>query len=98
MPFKQIIESARAEKIGEHGVGKAALGDALTRTEAALDAVRKAHETSSLPLLRLPAKTSDLDAIKKAAARLRAGASDVVVLGTGGSRLRGEAPGGRKRP
>ena len=90
MPFKQTIENARAEKIGEHGVGKAALDDALARAEAALDWVRDAHEKSSLPLLRLPAKTSDLDEIKKAAARLRAGATDVVVLGTGGSSLGGQ--------
>src|ERR1043166_2443955 len=92
MPFKQTIENARAEKIGEHGVGKAALGDALSRAEIALDQVRKAHEASSLPLLRLPAKTSDLDGIRKAAARLRAGATDVVVLGTGGSSLGGQTP------
>src|SRR6187455_3325112 len=90
MPFKQSIENARAEKIGEHGVGKAAFDDALKRGEAALDWLRAAHETSSLPLLRLPAKTSDLDEIKQAAARLRNGATDVVVLGTGGSSLGGQ--------
>jgi glucose-6-phosphate isomerase len=90
MPFKQTIENARAEKIGEHGVGKAALDDALKRAEAALDWVRNAHGTSSLPLLRLPAKTSDLDEIRTAAARLRQGATDVVVLGTGGSSLGGQ--------
>jgi glucose-6-phosphate isomerase len=90
MPFKQTIENARAETIGEHGVGRAALDDALKRAEAALDWVRKAHETSSLPLLRLSAKTSDLDEIRQAAARLRKGASDVVVLGTGGSSLGGQ--------
>jgi glucose-6-phosphate isomerase len=90
MPFKQTIENARAETIGEHGVGRAALDDALKRAEAALDWVRKAHETSSLPLLRLPAKTSDLDEIRQAAARLRKGATDVVVLGTGGSSLGGQ--------
>src|SRR6187399_1489323 len=90
MPFKQTIENARAEKIGEHGVGKAAFDDALKRGEAALDWLRAAHETSSLPLLRLPAKTSDLDEIKQAAARLRNGATDVVVLGTGGSSLGGQ--------
>ncbi len=90
MPFQQNIESARAEKIGTHGVAKAALDDALARAEAALDWVRDAHAKSSLPLLRLPAKTDDLDEISKAAARLRAGATDVVVLGTGGSSLGGQ--------
>ena len=90
MPFRQNIENARAEKIGADGVAKSALEDALARAEAALDWVRDAHEKSSLPLLRLPAKTSDLDDIKKAAARLRAGATDVVFLGTGGSSLGGQ--------
>ena len=46
--------------------------------------VRKAHADETLPLLRLPARTNDLADIERAAARLRAGATDVVVLGTGG--------------
>jgi glucose-6-phosphate isomerase len=90
MPLQQDIESARAEKIGPHGVTKASLADTLARTEAALDWVRAAHEKSTLPLLRFPARTDDLDAIAKAAARLRAGATDVVVLGVGGSSLGGQ--------
>jgi glucose-6-phosphate isomerase len=90
MPFKQDIDSARAEKIGTHGVTQAALDDALRRAEAALDWVRAAHAQSALPLLRFPARTDDLDAIAKAAARLTAGATDVVVLGVGGSSLGGQ--------
>ena len=88
--FQQSIDNARPEKIGAYGVPKAALDDALKRSVAALHWLRDAHETSSLPLLRLPAKTSDLDGIRKAAARLRAGATDVVMLGTGGSSLGGQ--------
>ena len=90
MPFHQDIERARAERIGEHGVVKAALGETLRRCEAALDGLRQQHADETLPLLRLPAKTSDLDEINQAAARLRAGATDVVVLGTGGSSLGGQ--------
>ena len=90
MPFQQDIDSARAEKIGAHGVSKAALDDALSRSEGALDWLRKAHAEQTLPLLRLPAETGDLAAIGNAAARLRAGATDVVVLGTGGSSLGGQ--------
>jgi glucose-6-phosphate isomerase len=90
MPFTQNIESARAETIGAHGVAKAALDDALKRCAEALGWVRKQHADGSLPLLRLPARTDDLDDIGKAAARLRAGATDVVVLGTGGSSLGGQ--------
>ena len=90
MPFQQNIDSARAETIGKHGVAKPALDDALRRCEAALAWLRKAHAEETLPLLRLPAKTSDLGDIARAAARLRAGATDIVVLGTGGSSLGGQ--------
>jgi glucose-6-phosphate isomerase len=90
MPVRHSIENARAEKIGAHGVAKAALDDALARAEGALGWLRDAHAKSSLPLLRLPAKTNDLDEIGKVAARLRAGATDVVILGTGGSSLGGQ--------
>src|SRR6266850_256582 len=90
MPFQQNIESTRAETIGKHGVAKTSLDDALRRSEVALAWLRKAHADQSLPLLRLPAKTSDLDEIGEAAALLRTGATDVVVLGTGGSSLGGQ--------
>ena len=90
MEFQQDIDSARAETIGTHGVSNASLADTLKRAEAALDWVRAAHEKSTLPLLRFPARTDDLDAIGKAAARLRTGATDVVVLGVGGSSLGGQ--------
>src|SRR5262245_56882636 len=90
MSFQQNIDMARAETIGAHGVTKDALDGVLKRCEAALDWVRHAHDTSILPLLRFPAKTDDLDDIQKAAARIRAGATDVVVLGVGGSSLGGQ--------
>jgi glucose-6-phosphate isomerase len=90
MPFQQNIEKTHAERIGAHGITKAALDDALARCEDALAWLRKQHADESLPLLRLPARTNDLDEIGKAAARLRAGATDVVVLGTGGSSLGGQ--------
>src|SRR6476660_3948049 len=90
MPFTQNIENARAEIIGANGVAKSALDDALKRCEDALAWLRKQHAGASLPLLRLPARTDDLDEISRAAARLRAGATDVVVLGTGGSSLGGQ--------
>jgi len=90
MPFQQNIESARAEAIGDHGVARAALDGTLRASEAALDWLRKQHADGSLPLLRLPARTNDLEEIENAATRLRAGATDVVVLGTGGSSLGGQ--------
>src|ERR1700737_3379722 len=90
MPFKQNIDSARAETIGVTALSRGALDEALLRCGPALDRLRKAHADNSLPLLRLPEKTSDLDEIKQAGMRLRAGASDIVLLGTGGSSLGGQ--------
>ncbi|MEN3378560.1 MAG: glucose-6-phosphate isomerase [Hyphomicrobiales bacterium] len=90
MPFKQNIDSARSETIGKHGLAKVALDEALRASAPALDWLRKAYADNTLPLLRLPEKTSDLDEIKQAAARLRAGATDIVVLGIGGSSLGGQ--------
>jgi glucose-6-phosphate isomerase len=90
MTFRQNIENARAEKIGANGIGKAALDDALQRSEAALGWLRDAHAGAKLPLLRLPEKTADLTGIESTAAQLRTGASDIVILGTGGSSLGGQ--------
>jgi glucose-6-phosphate isomerase len=89
MPYTQDI--ARALKSGNAGgVSDDAFAAALARTEPALEKLRAAHASGSLPLLRLPEKTDDLAALKKAAARLKK-ASDVVFLGTGGSSLGGQA-------
>ncbi|MCC7345756.1 MAG: glucose-6-phosphate isomerase, partial [Variibacter sp.] len=89
MPFEQSIALARAEAIGPHGIAAADLDAALTRTAGALDWLRARHADGGLALLRLPAETADLAGIVDAAARLR-GASDVVLLGTGGSSLGGQ--------
>src|SRR5215467_4745097 len=91
MPFVQSIETARAERIGAEGAAAAALDEALSRTGAALDWLRERHADGSLPVLRLPAARDDLAAIGDAARALSAGASDIVLLGTGGSSLGGQA-------
>jgi glucose-6-phosphate isomerase len=90
MPLVQSIETAREQRIGAEGVATAALNDALGRSGEALDWLRARHADGGLPLLRLPAAREDLAAIGAAASRLRAGASDIVMLGTGGSSLGGQ--------
>jgi glucose-6-phosphate isomerase len=90
MPFHQSIDNAREERIGTHGVAAAALKDALARSAGALDWIRARHADGTLPLLRLPAKHDDIHAIRTAAARLASDASDIVILGVGGSSLGGQ--------
>jgi glucose-6-phosphate isomerase len=89
MTLVQSIDSAREDRIGRHGVAAGALADALGRATDALAWVRKAHADGSLPLLRLPAQRDDVASIAGAAKTL-AGATDIVLLGTGGSSLGGQ--------
>jgi len=90
MSVIQNIDSALEKTIGGHGVADAALSGALARTEGALDRLRQHYTEGTLPLLRLPEQQDDLATIRAAAARLAAGASDLVILGTGGSSLGGQ--------
>ena len=90
MPFVQSIDNAQAGRIGAEGVAADAFAAALKRSEGALDWLRARHADGGLPLLRLPAQRDDLDGIKQAARRLAAGATDIVLLGTGGSSLGGQ--------
>jgi glucose-6-phosphate isomerase len=90
MPIIQTIDSALEKTVGPHGVADAALSGALARAEGALDRLRQHYAEGTLPLLRLPEKQDDLGQIRDAAARLKDGASDIVILGTGGSSLGGQ--------
>lgn len=90
MAIFQSIDSALENNIGAHGAADKMLNDLLQRAEGALDALRASHADGSLPLLRLPETASDLAGIQAAAVRLREGASDIVILGTGGSSLGGQ--------
>ena len=90
MPFVQSIDTTQAARIGPEGVPADTFAAALERSEGALDWLRARHADGGLPLLRLPAQRDDLQAITQAARRLVAGASDVVLLGTGGSSLGGQ--------
>jgi glucose-6-phosphate isomerase len=61
----------------------------LARTARGLDKLRAAHQDGSLPLLHLPTRKDDLEALAPLAERL-SNCNDVVVLGTGGSSLGGK--------
>ena len=91
MAIVQSIDSALEKNIGPHGVADAAFAAALARAEGALETLRARHADGSLPLLRLPERQDDLAAIREAARKLCEGASDIVILGTGGSSLGGQA-------
>src|SRR5215468_5792051 len=90
MNIVQSIESAREEKVGSHGIGPDVLRTALTRAESALVWIRARHADRTLPLLRLPETHADLEVIRNTARQLADRATDIVILGTGGSSLGGQ--------
>ncbi|MFZ1068526.1 MAG: glucose-6-phosphate isomerase, partial [Pseudolabrys sp.] len=63
---------------------------ALARAESALDWLRARHADGRLPLLRLPETHSDLETIRDTARQFADRATDIVILGTGGSSLGGQ--------
>ncbi len=90
MTLSQNIELALEAKVGGEGVSRAALDEALARSEEALDWLRARHADGGLRLLHLPAERGDLPAVSEAAQRLTRDATDIVFLGTGGSSLGGQ--------
>jgi glucose-6-phosphate isomerase len=80
MALKQSIDHARPDNFAHM----------LARTGDALAQLRKQHCDGTLPLLRLPERRDDIATILGYAALIRDGASDVIVLGTGGSSLGGQ--------
>lgn len=90
MPIIQSIDNALEKNVGPHGVSESALKAALARAEAALVWLRARHADGGLPLLRLAGKHDDLRPVIDAARRLADRATDIVLLGTGGSSLGGQ--------
>lgn len=90
MPLIQSIDNALEKNIGQHGVSADALNAALTRAEAALDWLRARHADGGLPLLNLPEMRDEIPALRDVAVRLADRATDIVMLGTGGSSLGGQ--------
>jgi len=90
MPIVQSIDSALEKKVGKQGVSDEALIDALARAQGALEDLRARHSDDSLPLLRLPETHDDLVTIRDTGRRLAENATDIVILGTGGSSLGGQ--------
>lgn len=90
MSLTQSIDLAREERIGADGVAAAALEQGLRRAETALDWLRERHAERDLPLLRLPGTHEDLTGIRDCGRRLAKDATDIVILGVGGSSLGGQ--------
>ncbi|WP_349370032.1 glucose-6-phosphate isomerase [Salinarimonas sp.] len=91
MAFKHAIDLALGRQIGGAGIPETAIEAAQTLSQTGMERLRQEAQAGKLPLLAVPADTSDLAAIHEAAERIRGGGTtDVVFLGTGGSSLGGQ--------
>jgi glucose-6-phosphate isomerase len=90
MAVTQNIDLARVAKIGSGGLPQEAIEAGFSAVETALKRLRQQDETGTLALLKVPETKDDLGPIEDAAKRLRDGATDVVILGVGGSSLGGQ--------
>jgi len=78
-----------SQNIDDTILPKASLDKELARTTPALDKIRKWKDDGTLPLLKLPARRDDLEALKPHVERF-AKFEHVVVMGSGGSSMSGK--------
>lgn len=90
MSYEHDIEACFEDEIGPGGLDRAAFQTLAGDAFAGLGQVREWRAKGGLPLFQLPDRRDDLDALFDTALRLRA-FRDVVILGTGGSSLGGQA-------
>ena len=90
MALQQSIDLALEANIGGGGLPQAALDEALGLVDGAMKRLAEDDASGRLPLLHMPRTTDDLTSIKEAAAFLRDDATDVAILGVGGSSLGGQ--------
>ncbi|MFN3673604.1 MAG: glucose-6-phosphate isomerase [Bosea sp. (in: a-proteobacteria)] len=88
--LQQTYDLALESGVGPGGIPDQAFKAALADMAPALARLKAQAQDGSLPLLGLPAEKADLAPVEQAAARLKAGATDILVLGTGGSSLGGQ--------
>ncbi len=91
MYYRHVIDDCFARETGDNRLDEGDFETALGEAAAALDTLRAARVDGNLPLLNLPRDCADFAAFAPVAQKFRANFDDVVVLGTGGSSLGGQA-------
>ena len=89
--MKQDTAACFAEAVGSGGIVRAAFEELLPEAGRALDRLSRARADGTLPFLALPDTRDDLAALEALASEWRARYRRLVVLGTGGANLGGQA-------
>lgn len=88
--YSQDISACFAEKVGPLGLKKEEFTPLVAQTKEGLAKIATWRETGELPLFQIPFRQDDIDALEPVAARFRT-FDNVIILGTGGSSLGGQA-------
>jgi len=91
MPYIQRIDDCFGPSIGGNGLDASVYNDLLVKADDALRTLKRAHDENTLPLLRWPAREDDINNSAPVVARFASGASDICLLGAGGSSLGAQA-------
>lgn len=89
--FTQDISGALTESAGEFGVTREAVLAQARRAQPFLQEYRTLAERGQLPMFALPYREDDVDAMLARVAEWRQTFARLIVLGTGGSSLGGQA-------
>ena len=89
--YTQSLELALMPKCGDSALEASALEPYLNKLAPALSHLKTAYDEGSLPLLLSPGRRDDIAQAQAALDILRRGAHDIILLGTGGSSLGGQA-------
>ncbi|MCK5273414.1 MAG: glucose-6-phosphate isomerase, partial [Alphaproteobacteria bacterium] len=87
MSYSQSIDNC----LGEGRLSEAQLAGALGQARLGLAQLRAWRESDFLPLLALPGRRDDLEALSPVISSFQEHCTDILVLGTGGSSLGGRA-------
>lgn len=91
MVILQSCKPCFASTIGEHGLRDDSVAAIVQAAAPALEKLRSAFADNSLPHLTLPSQNTDIEPIQNLAADLCVRFSDIILCGTGGSSLGGQA-------
>lgn len=91
MAYFQSVEGALKTAIGEHGLDTDVLEETLARLEPRFGTLKAAARNGTFRHFSILDETADIDEIRAALSRLMEGADTLVLLGTGGSSLGGQA-------
>jgi glucose-6-phosphate isomerase len=91
MTYRQSIEGCLSSKIGDAGLTDDRLTQWLTLLTPRFKALEEEAQAKSFAHFRILDETADIEETRAAYDKLAAGAETIVILGTGGSSLGGQA-------